>query len=70
MKSAPLDNLVVLTHQRDLFALCFHRWHFQRPAQAIGQGEGGFHVPGVAEVHVVKRDRALVERRSKWRIQG
>ena len=50
------DRIVVGPDENDLFAACFTWRHFQRPAQAVGQGEPRSHAPGVTAVEVVVRD--------------
>ncbi len=56
-----LDRLIGCIHQIGLLAGGFRGGHFQRPAHAIGQGEGRLQVPSVAEVDVVVGDGALIE---------
>src|SRR5262249_34564136 len=64
-----VDGLTDGVHELDLAALLFDGRHFERPAETVGQGDGRFYTPGVGEVDVVERDRALVLGRSKRRIQ-
>src|SRR5205807_9220401 len=62
--------LASLVYELDLLAEFLHRRHFESPAQAIRQGEGRPHAPGIAPVDVVVRDGALVKGVRKRRIQG
>src|SRR5439155_16464509 len=64
------DRISCGVYQHDLLALYLIRRHLDRISEAVGQREGWTHAPGVAEIDVVERNDALIERLCPQRLQS
>ena len=68
--SVQVELLTGLVDELDLLASSLRRRHFQSPSQAVGEGKGRLHVPGVAEVDVVEGNVALFRCMGERRIRA